>query len=273
MVYSAKFFVNTSAVEAGAAYIATGFSKAVPTIKKEMRNLVKQIMIQEFAAAGQIGNQNGGFPPAYQEHLLANVSQIEPFIWTDSHGVIVEFDLEEELGGHDDLTRAYHQGAYLADGSKLWGPYEGQALKQDNDAERHVYWEALRRGETSVAPANRSGRVKLEGNWEDTIQQYLEIWGDKSPQWLFLQFGQEEWDPYIPQVDIINNIEDAVQATAVAYLASVFQSIVDVANKYKTAGLDVGYTGDTGPPRVKSGTVEHGGKVYRPGRFVPKGGF
>lgn len=271
MVYSAEFFVNVDAVIAGAQQIGLTFSRASSIIESEMFGFVKQLIYDEFELAGRIANSEDGFPEEFQEHLLNNVSKIIPSIFMDMHGLFISFDLEEWLGGYDDLTKAFHQGAQLEGGGQLFGPYTGQALKQDDAEIRHVFWEAIRYGK---AKADIGGKhVPVTGTWDDTIQHYLDIWGEKSPQWLFIQFGQEEWQPYIPQIDVLDNIENVIQAAAASYLAGVLASSVAIANTYKTVGLEVGYTGQKSAPRVISGTVEVNGKIYRPGRFVPRGGI
>lgn len=253
-------------------YITTQAARAVSY--SQIRSIVKEAIQGEIDYAAEFADSDGGFPDEYKQHLRRVAARIEPDILVDVHGFQVYVDLEDWLGSHDELTRAYHQGAILADGTQLWGPYEGQALKQEDAEERHVYWEALRSGQTSVgARGNRTGSVKLKGSWEETVQRYIEIWGDKAPEWLFIQFGQEEWEPYVPQYDIVNGIEDAVTILMRTYLTNLLDEVVAIANAYESTGLDVGYTGDKGPPRVKSGSVTVGGKTYSPGRFVPKGGL
>lgn len=271
MVFKAHFYVNTDAVVEGARAIGQTFSGgAAGIIQREMEILVKTIIVEELEIAARIGNSENGFPDEFKDHMLANAARIHPDIFQDLHGLTVTFDLEEWLGGYDDLQRAFHQGAKLADGGFLDGPYTGQALHQEDTETRHIFWEALRFGRAKAQIGEKS--VPVKGSWEQTMEKYLEIWGEKSPQWLFLQFGQEEWEPYVPQVDILNNIEDAVQGAATAYLLKIFENTVKIANEYKSAGIDVGYT-PKGALRVISGTIEANGKVYRPGRFVPKGGI
>jgi hypothetical protein len=252
-----------------------GWQDAGALIHREMTALAKEVIVTELAIAGRVANAEGGFPEEYTQHMVRNAGQIDPDVIVDANGVTVMFDLEESLGGQDDLTRAYHQGAVLADGTRLDGPYEGQALKQEDPEQRHIFWKALREGQNTVTLEHqgRSGAVHLQGDWDSTIQKYLQIWGSKSPQWLFIQFGQEEWEPYIPQYDIFDAIETSFSTVASTIMASVLQAITDRANSYTNAGLEVGYTSEKGPLRIKSGTVEVNGKTYSPGRFAPRGGI
>jgi hypothetical protein len=203
---------------------------------------------------------------------METVRQIIPTVAMDGGQLYVNLDLEEWLGGEEDLTKAFHQGAQLEGGGKLWGPYTGQALKNDDAEERHIFWEALRYGATSVNIKGKNVHMR-DSTWEETMEQYLDIWGDKAPQWLFIQFGQEEWDPYVPQVDIYNNIKQSIRGFAEGYLADLLEAEVDIANRYRATGLDVGFSGDKGPARVLAGTYTANGKTYRPGRFAPRGGL
>ena len=268
------FYVNVDAVVGAAEYVAGSAIKAAAQIENMAFELTKEILHDEFEYAGRLANSDGGFPQQYQDHLLGVVDGIIPHVRFNGSEILVSIDLEEELGGYDDLTRAYHRHAKLAGGEELIEPYEGQALKQEDAGIRHIYWQALQSGADKVSVPGRSGSVPIKGNWEETIREYVEIWGDKAPEWLFIQFGQEEWDPTIMQVDVAFNIENALQSIMGVTLENYFARLVTIANTYKSTGLEVGYTGDKSPPRVLSGNfTAPNGKTYRPGQFVPKGGF
>lgn len=269
-MYKAEFYVNVDAVLRASEFLGTSIRSASTIIEEEAFNFIKALLVDEFTAAGRIANSKGGFPEEYQAHLLENVGNIIPTVILDGRGLFVSIDLEDWLGGYDDLTKAYHRHAKLDGGGELTGPYDGQALKQEEAEIRHIYWQAMREGR---AKADINGKhVPVQGNWDQTIEEYLQIWGDKSPQWLFIQFGQEEWEPYVTQVDIVNNLQDSINFAMSGYLASYLESVIRVANSFKSAGLEHGYT-SKGQPRVIAGTVTVGGKTYRPGRFLPKGGL
>lgn len=250
----------------GAETIGDAFSDTY-LIRRELYNLTKQIILEEFEFACEIGNSEDGFPEKFQQHLLSAVRRIEPDILVDLHGAFIEFDLEEWLGSYEELQRAFHQGAKLAGGGTLDGPYDGQKLHQEDTEIRHIFWEALRFGQPKAQIGDKS--VPVQGDWETTMDKYINIWGSKAPEWLFLQFGQEEWRPYVPQVDVLNNIENKIQATAGAYLAARFQESVAWANNYRTTGIDVGFS-PTGKPRLNKGVVTIKGKTYKAGQFLPR---
>lgn len=266
-----EFYVNIDAVIAGAELIADTFTSLSNAIEHEMYDVVKQAIYDEFDIATLQANSDDGFPEQFRNHLMDKVRNIRPTVFMDNTQLFVSFDLEEELGGYEDLKKAYHQGALLADGTRLWGPYVGQRLHNEDAEERHLFWEALRYGQP--AKTKKGGLVKTEGKWEETVNQYIEIWGDKAPQWLFIQFGQEEWEPTVPQIDMFNNIRRAVNTYATETLYRTLEAQVALANTYKATGLTVGYQGAKAPARVISGTITIGGKTYRPGRFAPRAGF
>lgn len=266
------FHVNVDAVIAASERIASTFERLSSMIETQMYSIVKDIIITEFQSAMEIANSDDGFPERFQQHLMETVREINPAVFMDAGQLYVSFDLEEHLGGLEDLQRAFHQGAQLAEGGRLWGPYTGQALKNDDPEERHQFWEAVRYGRSSVDIKGKSVHIR-DSSWEETMEQYLNIWGSKAPQWLFIQFGQEEWEPYVPEVDIYGNIKSAIRNFAGNYLASLLEAEVEIANRYRATGLDVGFTGQKGPARVLSGTYTFNGKTYRPGRFAPRRGF
>lgn len=270
-MFNAEFYVNVDAVVAGADRIGTIPERMGGLIERQMYSIVKDIIHDEFETACAIADSDGGFPPRYQQHLMETVDQIIPTVFMDGDDLFINLNLEEFLGDRDDLEKAYHQGAQLEGGGTHWGPYEGQALKNDT-AERHIFFEALHRGETSIQVGDKKVHVQPYA-WEETIERYLAIWGDKAPQWLFIQFGQEEWAPYIPQYNIIGNIQERINGFAAGYLASLIAQEVEIANRYRSQGLEVGFSGDKGPARVSSGSITVGGKTYRPGRFAPRGGL
>lgn len=265
--FGREFHVNIDAVLAGADRISSTFERLSSMIEVEMRVIVKQIIVDEFESAVNLANSDDGFPERYQQHLMETVKQIIPTVIMNGGELFVGVDLEEWLGGEEDLKKAFHQGAQLAEGGRLWGDYTGQALKNDDAEERHTFWEALRYGRDSVVIKGKNVHLR-DSTWEETMEQYLKIWGEKAPQWLFIQFGQEEWEPTVPEIDIFNNIKRSVRGFAATFLAEILSQEAAIINTYKTTGLDVGFTGQKAP-RVISGTA---GK-YRPGRFAPRAGI
>lgn len=260
-----QFEVNADAVIAGANLI--GNIKIPPSI---FRNVVRLALEDTFEEAVRYADGDGGFPEEFQDHVMGVVRNYQGYsIETAGASVFINFDFDG-LGTHEELTRAYHQGAMLAEGGRLWGPYTGQALKQTDPSERHTFWEAFQEGRSTVQMGNKRVPTTKSGHtWEETKQQYVNIWGEKCPEWLFIQYGQEEWEPTIPSFDIIGEFEQRLYALAETELVYFVETELAIANSYITTGIEVGFT-SRGQPRLASPTTTIGGKTYRTGQFVPK---
>lgn len=237
----------------------------------EMRNIARELLIQTFQEAFAVADSEDGFPPEFQNHVIRTVQdmRIDTFGSGGTVEVIVDF---EDLGDENDLVRAFHQGARLADGSKLWGPYEGQELAQEDASIRHIFWENIRRDNNSaVVLDGKTVKLSDPHSWGEMIEQYVSIWGEKSPEWLFVQYGQEEWEPYIPPYDIIEEFSRALYAVNLDYLYQELVDEVSIANAYASIGVDVGFT-IKGQPRLLHGNLVNPktGKTINPGQFAPK---
>ena len=270
--FNSEFHVNIDAVIAGSERISTTYERLSSLIESEMFRTVKDILVDEFQDAVVRADSDDGFPARYQQHLMETVRQIIPTVLMNGGQLFVNLDLEEWLGGEEDLRKAFHQGAQLAEGGRLWGDYTGQALKNSDAGERHTFWEALRYGKDSVDIKGKEVHIR-DSSWEETMEQYLKIWGEKSPQWLFIQFGQEEWEPTVPEIDIFSNIKFRVRDFANNYLGGILEDEARIVNAYQTTGLEVGYNGPKKAPRVISGKVKVGSKNYKPGVYAPRAGL
>lgn len=268
-MYNPRLEVNIDAVEAGADAIGR---ISLGRIQGIAQKIARELLLEVMAEAALAADYDDGFPMEYTNHLMDATRRLPITVIADQYEIFVAVDFEE-LGDQDDLERAYHQGAKLADGSTLWGPYTGQALRNDSSVSRHVYWEAVRRGDDEVT-IESDGRVKTlkirPGAWEETKDQYLRIWGSKAPEWLLIQFGQEEWPPYVGQYDIIGEFAYRLRNDMTALLEIEVDYEVATANLYQSQGVSVGFT-KRGQPRLSAGqSLTIGGKTYKPGQFVPK---
>lgn len=260
-----EFFVNTDAILAGSSRIG---HITTNMLSGQVKSLAREALISVFEAACEIANSDDGFPEEFQSHLLNAVKNLDINIITVPGEVFVSVDFDE-LGNRQDLERAFHQGAQLEGGGRLWGPYEGQALKNDDAEERHIFWEAIRFGRPRAQVHGKNIKVNSNYTWEDTIQQYINIWGEKAPEWLFIQFGQEEWEPYVPQWDIIADFYSTFNVLLETSLTALVEHEVAIANSYQSLGVETGFT-SKGQPRLLSSSVMVRGKSYRAGQFIPK---
>lgn len=267
-----EFQVNIDAILESSRYIGTIGSR-LGTIEDEMRKITKLALIDVFEDAVRYANSDDGFPPEFQDHVMSVIRNFEDFyIITDSYGCFISVDFEA-LGTEQDLQRAYHQGALLEDGTRLWGPYTGQTLKQGDAELRHIFWEAFQEGRKTAeiggkrVPTDRGGH-----DWEETKEQYINIWGaDKCPEWLFIQHGQEQWNPTIPSYDIIGEFELRLYSFAEQLLVTFVEAEIRIAEAYESVGSTVGFT-KKGQPRLISGSFVNPatGRTIRPGQFAPR---
>lgn len=207
-------------LQADMAEQSAAIARAFKNIKPEFLVRAQEILEVELEeAAAQAGPQ--AFPLQYIPNMLAAASRV---IQPSAGVVTLDFD---ELGTWDDLTEGYHYGAKLEGGGQVDLPWEGgqsdAGLK--NDAEGRYYaWLKVFAGETWHG-------LDYSGSWSETINARLDIWGDKAPQWLLLQYGQEEWEPTIAPYPIVENITTQVQSLFTFLLEREVREIVGRINR------------------------------------------
>lgn len=174
-----------------------------------IRSAAEDVLLANMSIALRDANVDGGFPPEFQQHVMDVLSEniydvirISASRWD----IVVTLNLDP-LGTSEDLIEGYHQGARLSSGGQLWEPYTGQSLKTPDPNRRYAAWIAVRYGLGAIE--TDSGHLVHfefpEGAWEDTIQQRISIWGDKAPEYLYVLYGQEEWEPHVPPQPVIEN--------------------------------------------------------------------
>lgn len=268
-----EFEVNIDAILASSRYIGSIGSR-IGSIESELKKIAKLALIDVFEEAVVDADSYDGFPPEFQDHTLNVVNNFNGYyIIYDGISVFVSVDFDA-LGTQAELRRAFHQGARLADGGNLWGPYEGQALASTDPEAAHTFWEAVRFNQKTAYNPTTGKRMptsKVKYQWDEIVNKYVEIWGDKCPEWLFIQYGQEEWEPIVPQFDIIGEFESRFFSLAEQILVSFVETEIAIAEAYESVGIDVGFT-IKGQPRLKSGSLVNpaSGKTIRPGQFAPK---
>ena len=194
-------------------------SRAFNTIRYaftlEAQNIIDETLIQ---AAAQEGAD--AFPPHYVEPMISAAHKI---IVTSGIDILIDFEL---MGTWDDLTAGYHEGARLAGGGSVSLPWTGgtseSGLKNDV-VDRYEFWLAVFHGDTY-------NNISTEGLWEDTIAARLDAWGDKAPQWLLLEYGQEEWEPTITAYPIIETITTEITDLFTSMLTEEVERIVSQVN-------------------------------------------
>lgn len=161
-------------------------------------------------AAAQAGPE--AFPIAYIEPMLEAAKEV---VTIYPGGVGLDF---EALGTADELAEGFHYGAKIAGGGQVDLPYGGDALKNDTEG-RYYAWLRVFHGDTWHG-------IDYAGSWNETIAARLSAWGDKAPQWLLLEYGQEEWEPTINPFPIVENVTTELFTIFEGMLRSEVEQIV-----------------------------------------------
>jgi len=196
-------------------------NQTVNEIKLAARDLLTEIFTLAMEQQDDLS-----FDEDFRTHLIGVVNRAEINSAISGSTFEVDFDFDT-LGTTKDLERAFHQGARLADGTRLDGPYEGQALAQEDPESRHIYWRAIRLGLARAENPDGPGTVPIpEGyNWDRTKAKYIEIWGDKAPLWIYLEYGQDAWDTTIESYPVIEEFTERFEQAA----AEIFETNISEA--------------------------------------------
>jgi hypothetical protein len=236
------FTVDVSSIIAATNFIDGYTNTALVELSTILRGTAQNLLHAIFSDAVKYADSEGGFPPPFQDHVMSVLGTI-PILSNVHNGAVsitIDFDY---LGTNDELKRAYHQGARLADGSILWGPYEGQELaRKDKSGERsHLAWQSLRAGFSGVKFGSKSKTFNFPSgsSWEATMQQYISIWGNKAPEWKYIEYGQQKWDPKIPASAVLEDFDHLLQIEGTRVFEELLARIMETANGYSELGVPV----------------------------------
>lgn len=232
---------------------------AAPSLEKAVKVRAQEALKEVFAEAVRGADSEDGFPKEFQDHVMSSLNQINPLEEVTGGAYSLSFDFDE-LGGWDDLKRAFHQGARTADGGRIWGPYEGEELAQEDVDKRHAAWLRIRK---------QAGE-----EWEETKQQYINIWGEKAPEWKYVQYGQQEWEPYITPQPVEENFQARLNAIHAEIMDEFLDAAVAAVNRYEVEDIEsapIFKGGKLTVSRLLSDIEEIGpsGNPRRAGQFYP----
>jgi hypothetical protein len=217
--------------------------EAVPRLSQEIKQLAKITLFKTFFTALHYANSQGGFPAPFQEHVLSAVNRLP--IDSRVSGTLIQITIDFEwLGTSEELSRAYHQGARLEDGGYLWGPYTGQALSSKDVFKRFAAWNAVYYdlGGTKFGKKSKVYYLPEWASWEATMQQRISIWGDKAPEWIFVQMGQQVYDPKIPVGTVFEDFEAEFRAKSTILFAKEIEKIMLRVNQFRAQGIPASIT-------------------------------
>lgn len=167
--------------------MAEAFRNVIPAFSSQADDIIQNILIKAAAQAG-----SDAFPLAYIEPMLEAAGKMSIQRPTE---FLLEF---EEMGTADDLAEGFHYGAKIEGGGQVDLPYGGEPLKNDTQ-QRYEAWQRIYRGDTWHG-------LDYSNSWSETIQARLQVWDDKAPQWLLLQYGQTEFEPTILPYPIVEEV-------------------------------------------------------------------
>ena len=267
MVSNRKFFdVDIDSILAATQYLDGMPDRVGFRFAFALESMARRLLTQVFLQAMPIANSEGGFPAPFQVHVLEALKLI-PIVTTvqgTQVSVLVDFDA---LGDWKDLEKAYHQGARLESGGGrdgyLWGPYVGQALKSKSPFNRYAVWNAVESGFGSFKFGSRSKVYNLPewASWEATMQQRISIWGEKAPEWLYIQFGQQEWTPKIPPSAVFEDFQYLLNLEGGLLFESILAVEIETANQFREQlGVKVAPTRRGGLQALTSSGAIRGGR-------------
>lgn len=210
---SRYFQVDVSAISQSLEYLDSIPTYILREISDEASQTARSLLVDEFESA--MAKQDiAAFPQEFRDHVIKAVKSlpIERVVNQQYTAIDIDFGL---LGTTETLKKAFHQGAVLKRGGRVDGPWdESMELLEPDAATRHVFWEAMVRGDAFYTPSrrNKKGRFRKQAPipippdaWERTKQKYLDIWGAEAPEWLYLQYGQQKWEPHITPSSIVED--------------------------------------------------------------------
>lgn len=188
------------------------FRNVLYAFSSEAQQVIANNLIQAAAQAGP-----DAFPLQYVSPMIDAAKEV---VVLNLNEVILDF---ERLGTMDDLEQGYHYKARIDNESHVELPYQGEDLKNEVDR-RYEFWLRVFHGESY-------NNFDYAGAWSETIAARLAVWGNKAPQWLLLEYGQEEWDPTIEPYPIVEDVTVELYSLFETMLKSEVQYILDHLNR------------------------------------------
>lgn len=198
--------------------IAAVFRGLEYPIKTALIGKIKEVFI-----SATVGLEEIDWPLEYTAHLLKTIDENADDIVTiisgdDFFDITIDFD---GLGTMEDLEAAYHYRARLADGGEVSLPYQGEALKQEDETKR--FYSFIKLG--------------YELNWNATKQARLNLWASYqiAPQWLLLLYGTS-WG--LAPAPILEVLDAEAKLFVEGLLTSHLEAAIEFAdNKGNTSGV------------------------------------
>lgn len=209
---------------------------AVARIRGELRGIIRGGL--------ELAFDESGLHPIYQAHLRQGMRQVDPEVYATPDGIVAQYYDIESLGDYGDLEEGFHYHAILeiTDSSqfsvssprRVELPYGGEDLYNDYNT-RYDFWQALVHGDayevtlggginpkTGKRTPSHTKTVSTAGMYEQTLSARVAWWGDRYPEWLLLEYGQDSI-PVTPPTHFKELIEIRVQE----YMEEIYEEILD----------------------------------------------
>jgi hypothetical protein len=181
------------------------------------------------------------FPDVYAEHILSVLDEGALPIQVEIAGYTINVNMNiSMLGTTEELTRGYHRHALSAEklsaakGISHKGvsissyyielPWEGEPPFSPYDR-RKEFWEVLVKGGTYFTHGRPSRAVSTAGLYDETLLNRIDVWGASAPEWLILQWGSKETEPFVKPQPLLEELETTVQE----YCTQIFNEQVRAA--------------------------------------------
>lgn len=154
-------------------------------LESRLRDRIEQIFQEAISVQSPLA-----WPDEYTSHLMIVLQGLPIVINVGNQSLSVNIDLDY-LGDRDDLELSFHYHARNIEGHRLSLPYSGESLRGTPE-QRYLFF---------------IENVVGTELWDETARARVQVWANRAPEWLYLQYGlliEPEIRP-TPVYESINN--------------------------------------------------------------------
>lgn len=238
--------INASDVIAGVEEMQAAIEIANISVVARIREGINSIIREGVDAAFE----EARLPLIYQEHLLQSLNQFTPEVIDTGDGIVVNYFDPIDLTDYAVLEEGFHYHALIdvpsaqfkvSNPLRVELPYGGEPLENPQE-ERYDFWKAVVAGTPytitlggGVNPLNgkrtpkHDREIPTAGLYEETLRARVNWWGNRYPEWLLLEYGQD-FEPSSPATHFRELLETRVTEYMYATYEAILDSIVAVWN-------------------------------------------
>lgn len=259
-----RFDIDISEIEADLDALDQASPRVFRNIGQRLRIEGSQLLVTIFEEAlADLDEDQMGEP--VKQAMLENAAHLPINVSAGAQGVTAEVDFEA-LGSRADLIAGFHYHALLKSKGFVELPYGGEEMYNDDAEIRYEFVNAMMTGDVFETVKGRP--IETAGLWDETQQARAEFWGDISPAWLYLEFGQEDWEPHIEPKDITGQFREAFSELGSAIFAEEWESVIAHLQEYEEFGAEETFGGRLRVPAGEYPIIN--GKQFKPGQLLPR---